>query len=979
MRKPLSLRTKIIILMTLLVIVQNIALISALLLSRVFFMLDTEAFRLFDNTTNTRIKSLNAEVGQLVENAVESASEFTKELQQSYTLAQLKDIHQNTELYGQLASRGSKYLVQILKKGGVSGAFFTLNPTPEGSLPAVYIRNSAPNETQVATENFLLEVGPINLSQEHNMPTSINWKRNISVRFAVERQMDFYNKPIQAALKEPKVEMERYGYWSPPDRILTDDQNAIYYTLPLVDKSGIPLGILGIEISLNYFMNHYLSDLDLPYENSFYALAPISDNVVMLDWFISASPAANVYLKKKYRLKLDDLKQKNWNVYATVFDGVGDMYCSARKLNMYSRNSPFAEESWYLMGFVPKRELHEGSDTTRKTLGISFVLTFLLALSAIFILSYVSTRKISGLSKYVSSLSPHQEIYFKQTGMREIDELTSAVEMLNKSVIQAYKTTSKILELSLLPIGCFEVTAESKNVILSEYIYHLIGLKTGELISKDEWSQYYSELTECHAGEYENVYQYFDNYSKTSVFLRILSSETPTGSLGVILDVTKDIEEHRRLANELDYDSMTRLYNRNAFKREAHLKIAAAPDQIGVMIFSDLDNLKYINDTFGHDTGDKFILGASEMFYDFSYHGGIVSRISGDEFAIYMHGFASKEQARAVLKEQFKKNRKCNFTTPDGVSHRIRFSSGIAWYPDDSDNVADLLKLSDFAMYEAKNREKGGIFEFNRESYRNNVYLLDNREAINQLLDNHLIHFNFQPIISLRTGELYAYEALMRSSSEAFHSPMEILTVASAQSKLGQLERMVFFKVFHTIHENKKNIGEVRIFINSIPNYLLGRKDFELLRSKYEYLFDQIVIEVIEMEPDIFHRMKDSLAMIRKAGIKLALDDFGNGYSSDVRILNIKPDILKVDMALIQGIHNNIDKQKLVTNLVSFCHSKNILVVAEGVETREDLIKVMELDVDLVQGYYTGSPNRNFEPVKQKTKEEIRHLRDFLK
>lgn len=979
MKRALSLRTQIILLMTFLVVLINIALIMSLSSSQVYHLLDAESFRLFNNSTGARKQAFNEEIGQLIANVSVNAKSFGIDLRDFYKdldFAMADDI--DDESYNRIAQRGTEYLIRLLQNNRISGAFFVLSNDISSNMPSVYIRNTTPKNASSRPENFLLEVGPIAIAQNFCMPTSVNWSSDFPFQhYSAKNMPNYIRKPMEAANLYPRSEIERYGYWSTPVNILPDLQSSLSYTMPLLDPFGEPIGIIGIEISLNHFSQYYLPLADLPYQNSFYVITDLVKGQLPLDWFVSASPLAHIYLSE---IKNLNLKQTQWynNVFSSHLESLGKIYCFVQPLTIYSRNSPFIQESWYLVGFTPKHTIHDGSSTVRTSLTASIILTSILGIIAIFLMSYIATRKISGLSKYVAGLSPYQEISFIKTGMREIDELSSAVEHLNQSVIDAAKTTSKILELSLLPIGGFEVNTKSKKVLVTEYIYDLLGLEYKPTLQLEEWHQYYELFTQEPAPEYDNIYHFYSSKTNNHVWLRILVSNTSTGYLGVILDVTRDVEEHRRLLHELDYDNMTHLYNRKSFKREVHSKISREPDKIGVMLFSDLDNLKYINDTFGHDIGDKLILRAGDMFRQFNLYGGIVARISGDEFAIYLHGFSSKEEARKIIMQQFRSNDNFKLVTPDGVSHRIRSSTGLSWYPADSANVTDLLKLADFAMYEAKQKEKGSLLEFNKVSYETNAYLLENREAIHRLIDESLIYFCFQPIISLSSGRIYAYEALMRPALETFKSPIEILSVASAQSQLGQLERLVFATAFEKINKHIDDLRDVRFFINSIPSHFLSQEDFKALETRYRHLFSQIVIEVTERESDSLEQAGNPFDFVRNLGIKLALDDFGNGYSSEVRILTVKPDIVKIDMMLIQGIHDNRDKQQLVANLVSYCHSKGVKLVAEGVEIREDLVKLIELDVDFVQGYYTGKPNVDFEPVDPAVREEILEIRKSL-
>lgn len=971
MKRSLSLRKKIIVWMTILIIVQNTLLIAGLLLSRVFFLLDTEAFRLFNNTAKAHARTLNQEISDLVVNVAREADEFSKKLQ--YMDLNITRVAEQEQAYDELALLGVSHLFHLLEENRVSGAFFVMNPERNEVIPSVYIRNAALFDAHTRPENYSLEVGPIMLSKKYRLPASMNWNLFLPMEKSEFLKSNFYKNPLEAARNFPKEEFERFGYWTSSGHILEDKQSVIMYTMPLFDKSGRSFGVLGVELSLPYFMQNYLYDIDMQYEDGFYAIASVVDQKVILDNFLPGDSVAEMYLSQEEQIPL---KKERDEMFSTSLKSLGEMYCSAQKLRIYSDNSPFIGQSWYLLNFVPKKVLHEGSGGVRKMMTVSFAVSSLCAILAVLVLAYLATYRISGLAQYIQNLSSNQEISFKKTGLREIDDLTSAMDMLNKRAIHASKTISKILEMSLLPMGVFELSNDSGQVIFSGYIRQLLNLDETFAISKNEWKAHYKKLTEFPAKDYENIYRYIQTETGKVMWLRVLDSQTSSGTIGVVMDVSKDIEENMRLSNELDYDPMTRLYNRNAFRRESYVKILKAPGAIGAMVFIDIDNLKYINDTFGHEMGDQLILGAADALLSFKDVGGTVSRISGDEFTIYLHGFSSKDEARALIKKHLESVNAYCIQTPDGDCQRIRFSTGIAWYPDDSDSVAELLKLSDFAMYEAKNKEKGSVYEFNRESYSNNIYLLNNREAINRLLDERLIHFNFQPIISLRTGEIYAYEALMRSSMPEFKSPLEILQVAYRQSKMSQLERLVFFTALQSVEDQYEALtGETKIFINSIPDHLLSPKDFSLLESKYGYMFHRLVLEVTEMESDQFKKVEEGLQILRNAGIKLAIDDFGSGYSNEIRILQVKPDIVKVDMELIQGIHNNADKQQLVRNLASFCHERNILMVAEGVEEREDLVKLIELDVDLVQGYYTARPNPKLLPVREEVQKEILSIR----
>lgn len=129
------------------------------------------------------------------------------------------------------------------------------------------------------------------------------------------------------------------------------------------------------------------------------------------------------------------------------------------------------------------------------------------------------------------------------------------------------------------------------------------------------------------------------------------------------------------------------------------------------------------------------------------------------------------------------------------------------------------------------------------------------------------------------------------------------------------------------------------------------------IRTNYAYILPYIVVEITEGEGKTDLEREEKIRTLRNLGVRLALDDFGKGYSNEVRILDYNPDIIKIDMELVQGINRSPDKEKLVKNLVTFCHSKDIQLVAEGIEELEDMTKLIHLGIDLLQGYYLAKPD----------------------
>lgn len=966
--------------MALVVVFQSLAFLLSISLSQAYPMLDAEAFRLLSSTTASRKQELDRSIVRLtktVEMASRELSDELVEVAESYGI-EPQVIYRDDAANAETAQLSGDYAMALIRNSNITGAYVILNgssldPGDWTSHAAVYIRSSNPESGTLAEDSCSLEVGHMDVAIEQEIPISDNWKAELRFDPEVPDDGNIYQKPVWAAARYSGTVPGRYGYWTEPYDVLGDGKNVVNYSVPLLDKAGKSYGVIGIELSVAHIAKSYLPQPDLTHADSFYALTTRKEDALEFDWYIPGSFRAQIYLEQGKEVVMDPVDESS-SLYETRLEGVGDVYCTVLPLTTYKPNSPFADQQWVLINFVPRSSIHENSQHMRGHLTISIILTGIVAFSAIFLVAFLFTRRISRLSDYVNHLSPHDDIHFERTGLEEIDDLSAAVERLSQSVMNAGKTTSKILDLTLLPVGGFEIPQDGKYVILTKMVYELLQLDPGTPVTGEQWCRYYEQLTRDHLPEEENTYQYEDRKTGAHRFLRILETETSTGIVGAIVDVTKEVQERRRLARELDYDGLTRLYNRNAFKREVSWKIKENPDQIGVMIFCDLDNLKYINDTFGHDMGDRLIIRASELFREFSLQGGVVARISGDEFATYLHGFSSQAEARRIVENQFRHNEAFRIEMPDGDSARPRFSTGMAWYPDDADHVKDLLRLADFAMYEAKNRDKGSVQEFDQASYQRSAYLLENREAINRLLDDCLIRFAFQPIVSLRTGEIYGYEALMRPLLEKFKSPGEVLAVASAQSKLAQLERMIIFMGYQTIREQLPALKGRKLFLNSIPSQMLREEDLRLLEELYSDLFPHVVMEVTEAENNTPQLICDKSSYLHQHHVLIALDDYGSGYSNEIRILGIQPDMVKVDIEMIRGIHQNHDKQTLVSNLIHFCHEKGITVIAEGVETAEELAELVHLKADYVQGFYLGKPCFTFEEIPTERQKEILEL-----
>lgn len=231
-------------------------------------------------------------------------------------------------------------------------------------------------------------------------------------------------------------------------------------------------------------------------------------------------------------------------------------------------------------------------------------------------------------------------------------------------------------------------------------------------------------------------------------------------------------------------------------------------------------------------------------------------------------------------------------------------------------------------------------------------------EVVKDIIKNNRFVYAFQPIVSAQSGDIFGYEALMRAENDGVPvSPLRILDYASEHNQLYEVEKLTMNNVLSTYSFDRKDFGNRKIFINSIPGYQLKGKDYGELSLKYKEFFENVVIEVTEHTQFKSNELKRLLDRSAKDGFKIAIDDYGTGYSNTSNLLEYLPNYLKIDRLLISEIHEDTKRQHFVKAIVEFAHSNGFLALAEGVETASELKMVIGLGVDLIQGYYTARPS----------------------
>lgn len=432
--------------------------------------------------------------------------------------------------------------------------------------------------------------------------------------------------------------------------------------------------------------------------------------------------------------------------------------------------------------------------------------------------------------------------------------------------------------------------------------------------------------------------------------------------------------------HDFDKDMETGLFSRRAFLWNVRALIEARPRSYGVMFAVGLDNLRYVNDTYGYDNGDLYIAKVVEILRMSAGDSVLLSRPAGDEFAVYAHGFDNEESALAFAQETRKRLLTTTLILP-GETVRLRTSQGAAVYPVDAVSSDVLLNYADHAMFSVQNFNRGTFMRFNPEVYRAKAAMMSRQERLDELLEERRIHFAFQPIVNLRDGSIYGYEALMRSTRSDFPSPLDILQLAEVQYKLPQLEYVTFLVIFDWVAEHMHALDDKKIFFNIISANYLCADELRTFHPEYMKIVRHMVIEITETSSGEKELMRRINQFRRDFSTLIAIDDYGCAYSNIYRLVNLAPEIVKLDRFFISDIHKAApDRKNLIANFLGYCHSKGILTVAEGVETREELECVTRMGFDLCQGYYLGRPEFRLQGIRPEQVQEIlqAHRRDAI-
>lgn len=417
-------------------------------------------------------------------------------------------------------------------------------------------------------------------------------------------------------------------------------------------------------------------------------------------------------------------------------------------------------------------------------------------------------------------------------------------------------------------------------------------------------------------------------------------------------------------------DSLTGMFNYEGFVKHAKPMVDRGlliRNFISVLAV-DLAGLDKINSAYGRAEGDKAIKLLADIVSGCADEGAMCCRLGNDEIAV---AELSEEYNSSIINDlKVRIDEAINkYNSLPSIKYKLKIYTGSA-----TERVGNLSEMEDL-VNKAVSQKNGN--KSNEMKALNNVALseedMEKMDVVKKILDDNLFSYHFQPIVSAKTGEIFAYEALMRATTKVWISPLEILKYAAHLSRLVDVEKATFFNVMDYINENNQLFEGKKVFINSIPGNQLTGSDAVELRKKIRQSGGNIVVELTEQTEADDETLAHFKERFEALGIESAVDDYGTGYSNIVNLLRYMPNYVKIDRMLLSGINENPQKQHFVKDIVIFAHDNNFKVLAEGIETSAELMTVIDLNVDLIQGYYTARPNAQVvQRIDYKIEEEIK-------
>lgn len=621
---------------------------------------------------------------------------------------------------------------------------------------------------------------------------------------------------------------------------------------------------------------------------------------------------------------------------------------------------------------------------------VLLTIVLLITLTVAYFLLARFTRPLQPLTKLAQEYTRGNwlaKVDFIDSGTREIQELTKAFADGSSAMqhyIRSLEETRELLELSETRLRTlinnmhevlFELDSEGRisfinpswQTITGFSIDDSLGKMMVEFISNDGADIFSPEnLPKIQKKNHELFINSADGdpvWVTLDADYQTDSDGNFTGVIGTLGDVTETVELNRMLTTyqkELYHlsvtDPLTGLFNRRHFDTHFDLILSEHlknKDPL-CLLFIDIDGFKFINDTYGHPFGDEVLKTIATLLQDLVRRNDYISRLAGDEFAMVLKNTGIKDATRIAYKLHD------NITQTQiklPVGHiQIQCSIGVAEAPTHGNSAQTLVSAADVALYQSKQAGRNRVLVLSQDTSKATMTIFSQGFRIRNALESGNILPAFQPICDLSTGDTIAYEVLARMKVDGEIIPAkEFIVVAEG---LGLTREVDLYMIEQALVISPKNRSLfVNIDMSSFNDEYFVKRLSDLLRLACD-AGRQITIEITEREsvPINAELLKD-IDSLRKMGCKLALDDFGSGYSTYKFLELFRPDYLKIEGTFVQSMLQNDYSNKIVRHINDLAHSFGMKTIAENIENAETLAAVKKLGIEHGQGMFLGKPD----------------------
>ena len=445
------------------------------------------------------------------------------------------------------------------------------------------------------------------------------------------------------------------------------------------------------------------------------------------------------------------------------------------------------------------------------------------------------------------------------------------------------------------------------------------------------------------------------------------------GLIGFGRDITKDKRREKLIWQQSNYDALTGLPNRNFLVGTLNSSIHEAnAEHRYTLIGLDIDRFKSFNDSYGHGCGDAILVHVAECIHNNLSNKDIVARVGSDEFLLLIDNQSNRTnivdlaiKIRTDIQEPF---------FYQNQRYDITCCLGAAEFPTDALNATDLMKFSEQALYRAKQLGDNQFIFYSPEmttaSIRRQTLIADLKQAVAE----DQIHVVFQPIISCDTEKLFSVEALARWQHHYYGQipPDEFIQIAEEIGIIAQLDERVFHKVVNAAKLWQPVMDALPVFSVNVSAHSLNtgeesRADvINLISSLKHGKLIKLRLELTESALFLpSEKLNDLMGYCAQNHIELALDDFGTGYSALSYLLDFNIDYLKIDKIFVDGLPENRRNLSVCKAIIQMSKSLGIKVIAEGVETEEQLASLKSLGCEYIQGYFFSKPLSSEEILKR--------------